>query len=81
MLSIPAEFPNAGAPAFLRATADAPQAQPVRIIQRNADGTALVAVQERFRKASSTRTVRLADLAATAEAAQLPPARRRAGRR
>lgn len=72
MLSSATEFPHPVSQAFLR-----PTAQPARIIQRNRDGTCLIAIDERFKKASSNRTVPLADLAATAEEAY-PPALSRA---
>lgn len=66
MLKQPAEFPHPGSTAFL-----APHGEQVRIIQRNADGTVLVALQRRpsDRSASDTRTVPATDLHAKAEAA------------
>lgn len=72
MLRTPTEFPNQGAAAFLRGTA-----QPCRIIQRRADGQVMVAIDERYKQASSTRTVPLADLCATASEASAPARRRR----
>lgn len=67
MLSNPATFPHAGAPCFVRGTAE-----PARIIQRNADGTCLVSLEgPRPRSEDASRTCRLplAELAATAEQA------------
>lgn len=67
MLHTPATFPHPGAQAFLVG-----DAQLVRIIQRRADGMVTVAVEEQYKRASSTRTVALSDLAASAEAALEP---------
>lgn len=66
MLKAPSPFPFPGCTAFV-----APYAETVRLIQRNADGTALVAFQRPAsdRSASDTRTVPFADLHATPEAA------------
>ena len=67
MLQSATTFPHAGAPAFLR-----PTAEPVKIIQRNANGTCLISLTDkRFPReaASGNRTVDLAELAETAEEA------------
>lgn len=69
MLRVPTEFPQAGSAAFLKGSAD-----PVTILRRNADGTALVRVEPRptegrNRDASGNTTVALADLYATADEA------------
>lgn len=64
MLKAPAPFPFPGAAAFV-----APDATPVRIIQRNRDGSLLVHRHDTplwDRTASSTLTVALADLFETA---------------
>lgn len=82
MLAQPTQFPHAGSKAFLGGTAD-----PVTIMRRNADGTALVRVDPRphhprNRDASGNRTVTLADLHETEraafDAAMQAPKRRRA---
>lgn len=72
MLNVPAPFPHPGAAAFVIGTA-----QPCRIIQRRADGLVTIALAGRYPTASSTRTVELAELAATAEDALAPLLRRR----
>lgn len=72
MLSTPAPFPQAGSKAFLR-----PRGEEVRIIQRRSDGACTIAVAEQFKRASSTRTVALADLAATQEEVWASKAQRR----
>ena len=69
MLAQPSEFPHAGLKAFVGGTAD-----PVTIMRRNADGTALVRVDPRphhprNRDASGNRTVPLGDLHETERAA------------
>lgn len=66
MLRVPAQYPHPGSTAYV-----APHGEQVRIIQRNADGTALIAHQRPAsdRSASDTRTVPAADLHATPEAA------------
>lgn len=66
MLKTPTEFPHQGSTAYLT-----PHGEEVRIIQRNADGTALIAHQRpvALRSASDTRTVPQGDLHATPEAA------------
>lgn len=74
MLSVPSDFPQAGSIAYLVGTGE-----PARIIQRLNDGRAIIALQDRFKTASSTRTVDFADLRGTAEEALRPA--RRAGRR
>lgn len=74
MLAIPTPFPNQGATAYLR-----PCGSEVRIIQRRNDGDCTIAIAGRFKSASSTRTVPLADLAESVEEAQAPisaPAKR-----
>lgn len=72
MLAVEAPFPHPGATAFLR-----PSGEEVRILQRRADGGVTIAVADRFKRASSTRTVPLADLAPTREQALPQPARRK----
>lgn len=75
MLRVPSEFPHPGSMAFVT-----PHGEQVRIIQRNANGTALIAHQRvpALRCASDTRTVPQADLFATLEAALgRKPARKR----
>ena len=81
MLAQPSEFPHAGSKAFIGGTAD-----PVTIMRRNADGTALVRVDPRphhprNRDASGNRTVSMADLHETEraafEAARKPKRRKR----
>lgn len=66
MLKQPSEYPHPGSEAFV-----SPHGERVRIIQRNADGTALIAHQRpvALRSASDTRTVPQGDLHATPEAA------------
>ena len=66
MLRVQSEFPHPGSVAFVT-----PHGEQVRIIQRNANGTALIAHQRPAsdRSASDTRTVPQADLHATLEAA------------
>lgn len=72
MLKTAATFPYPGSAAFLRGSA-----QPCRILQRRADGQVTIAIDERFKTASSTRTVPAADLCATASEAAAPTKRRR----
>lgn len=83
MLAQPTQFPHAGSKAFLGGTAD-----PVTIMRRNADGTALVRVDPRphhprNRDASGNRTVTLEDLHETEraafEASTAPKRQRRKG--
>lgn len=59
MLRTPSEFPHPGSTAYL-----SPHGEEVRVIQRNADGTVLIALQRLApdRSASDTRTVARADL-------------------
>lgn len=82
MLQVPAEFPHIGSTAFLRGSAGE-----VRILQRNADGTATVqrlGLIPRAEGASITRRVAQADLFATIEEAMGPadkPRRHRRARR
>lgn len=66
MLQVRSEFPHPGSHGFA-----APLGEEVRIIQRNADGSALVQriLPPALRGASSTRTMPMADLHATLEAA------------
>lgn len=69
MLAEVTEFPHAGSKAFLGGTAD-----PVTIMRRNADGTALVRVDPRphhprNRDASGNRTVEFDELHETERAA------------
>ena len=76
MLKTPAEFPHPGSTAWLE-----PHGEEVRILQRNADGTALVALVHRpplGGTASDTRTVEAAHLHPRQEAAiGIKPKRRR----
>lgn len=82
MLAQVTQFPHAGSKAFLAGTAD-----PVTIMRRNADGTALVRIDPkphapRNRDASGNRTVAFDDLHETERAAfdaamQAPKRRRR----
>ncbi|MBX7496792.1 hypothetical protein K3172_13075 [Qipengyuania sp. 6B39] len=77
MLQQPADFPHNGSQAFLAGTAD-----PVTIIRRNADGSALVRRdpkphQRRNRDASGNTTVPFADLHETEAAAMAPATKRR----
>lgn len=76
MLQVEAPFPHTGSNAFLKGSAD-----PVRIIQRNADDTCTVqrlGHLSRALGASRTRRVPLADLVATpAEAVPAAKPRRR----
>lgn len=91
MLAIVTEFPQAGSAAFIKGTAD-----PVTIIQRNADGTCVVRVDARPgqrapRGSTGNRRVDFTDLCATEDEAVFGPrgrqsrkatsARRRAGKR
>lgn len=92
MLRSAAPFPFAGASAFLRPTADHPTVEPCRITQRRGDGLVQIALTGRDfhvghadqrARASGTRTVDLADLAATEQEACGPaakPRRRRSAR-
>lgn len=80
MLSTPAEFPHAGSRAFLATSAD-----PVTIIRRNADGSALVRrdarpFSARNRDASGNTTVPLAELFADADEAARAGLKQRSGR-
>lgn len=72
MLAAEAEFPLAGSTAYLRG-----DGQKVRIVQRLPDAWCIIAVDERFKKASSSRRVPLSDLAATQSEAWAPPQPRR----
>lgn len=75
MLKQPSEYPHPGSVAFVT-----PHGEQVRIIQRNANGTALIAHHRpaAMRGASDTRTVPQSDLHATLEAALgIKPKRRR----
>ncbi len=54
MLATAAPFPHVGSRGFLRADG---KPEPIRIIRRNRDDTALIAIEERYRTASSNRTV------------------------
>lgn len=78
MLSITTPFPHVGASAFLK-----PDAAPVRILRRHADGTALIAHTDParpdlHRNASGNTTVPMVDLFATAAEAIGKRARRKA---
>lgn len=76
MLATVTEFPQAGSAAFLRGSAES-----CRILQRRADGLFTIAIDDRYKSASSTRTAKLADLAATQEEALgLDKSKRRRGR-
>ncbi|PKB19629.1 hypothetical protein B0I00_1868 [Novosphingobium kunmingense] len=76
MLKTAATFPFPGSAAFLRGPTGT-EPQPCRILQRRADGQVTIAIDERFKTASSTRTVTAADLCATANEASAPVKRRR----
>lgn len=79
MLPFKTEFPQVGADAYVRHTAE-----PVRILRRNHDGTALVGrtgLTPAQHRATDNWQTDLADLAPTeTEARGLPVRRRRAGR-
>lgn len=75
MLSSPADFPHTGSTAYL-----APSGEAVRIQQRNADGTALISIAAFAGKACGNKTVELARLHATRDAAIASAAPRRKGR-
>lgn len=78
MLQSETTFPHAGAPAFLK-----PAAEPVKILQRNANGTCLISLTDkRYPReiASGNRTVDFAELAATPEEALPAKPRQRARR-
>ena len=77
MLKIPAEFPHAGATAFVT-----PHGEKVRIIQRNADGSFLIARQRHpamHGSASDTFRAEANMVHATEEAAigRIPPSKQR----
>lgn len=78
MLRNSATFPHAGSRAFL-----APDADPVRILRHNADGTAFVTMlpvahdPRRHLDAAANRTVDAKDLFETAQLVPLPTANRR----
>jgi hypothetical protein len=77
MLQVQSPFPNPGAAGFIIGTAD-----PVRIIQRNRDGSMLVqrtGQMARAEGASRTRTVQAGEIVATRDEALQPakPSRRR----
>lgn len=76
MLAIATEFPANGSFGFLRASPENPQPLPIRIQRNNPDGTVMISVEEKYKKASSTRTVPLAQLAATLEEASPPLSRK-----
>lgn len=87
MLLAPAPFPHPGAHAFLKPVGDLTEVQPCRIIQARRDGRYQVSLTGRAysaansdvrARASGTRTVDLADLAATAE--ELDPVAAKAGK-
>lgn len=84
MLLAPAPFPHPGAAAFLRPVGDLTEVQPCRIIQARADGRLQVSLTGRAysaahpdirARASGTRTVDLADLAATEAELTAAPAK------
>lgn len=78
MLRNSATFPHAGSRAFL-----APDADPVRILRHNADGTVFVTMlpvahdPRRHLDAAANRTVDAKDLFETAQLLPLPKAKRR----
>lgn len=80
MLNVPTEFPHQGSTAWLR-SADGQEPTPCRIVQHRPAGpdgpSVTVAIDERFKAATSTRTVPLADLFATRAQALPAPRRRR----
>lgn len=85
MLAVPTEFPHPGSRAFVKGTAE-----PVTIIRRNADDSALIrrdprARQRLNRDASGNRTEPFANLCATedeaAQAGVAVPKRRRKARK
>ena len=78
MLKTPSEFPHPGAAAYV-----APHGEAVRIIQRNADGSCLVARQrhaQAYANASDTFRAQAGTIHATLEAAigKRPAKKRRA---
>jgi hypothetical protein len=66
MLRVPAEFPHAGSTCFIT-----PHCEEARILQRNANGTFLIALKRRpgDSSASDTRTLAAGKVHATIEAA------------
>lgn len=79
MLKVSADYPHSGSTCFLT-----PHGEQARILQRNANGTFLVALQRPKwdRDASNTRTVGAGEIHPTVEAALgLKPARGRGRRR
>ena len=76
MLNTPAPFPHPGSAGFVLASGE-----PVRILQRNADGTCLVSLTDRrysHEAASGNRTVAAAELVETLAAALVKHPRRKA---
>lgn len=79
MLRVPAEYPHSGSTCFLT-----PHGEEARILQANANGTYLVALQRPKwdRDASNTRTVAAAEVHPSVESALgLKPATTRGARR
>lgn len=72
MLKPEAEFPLPGSTAYLR-----PDGLKCRIHQRLPGGLAIVSIEERFKKASSSRRVALDELAPTEKEAHRPQPRSR----
>lgn len=80
MLAIATEFPQTGSAAFIKGSAD-----PVTIIQRNADGTCVVRLDARPgqlapRGSTGNRRVHASELCATEDEAMFGPGGRRSRR-
>jgi len=79
MLALEAEFPQVGSTAWLKPNRDRPEAEPVRILQHNRDGTRLISRTTAWPREASTANLRveLDQLTATPEEA-MPRGPRRA---
>lgn len=81
MLSVITEFPQVGAVGFLRTADPGVEPEPIRIIRRNRDGTALISLTDAkypHEIASGNKTVDLGELAPTRAEAMPPLSRTRA---